>query len=115
MKTTHKGRGNRNAAKPPEVKRVTLSLRVLPETRRRLAAIAAGRSLGRAVDEVARDMWRRKCYVVQESGYKMTRRTYVGTLEEAEEQLRKMEAGGYSGGRIIPPEWPVKNQTKGTK
>ena len=52
---SHRGRGNRNAAKPPEVKRVPLSLRVLPETRRILAGIAEGRSLGRAVDDVVND------------------------------------------------------------
>ena len=47
----HRGRGNQNAAKAPGKKRVTLSLRVLPETKERLkrAAEAYG-SMSRAVD-----------------------------------------------------------------
>ena len=54
MKSTHVGRGNQNAAKAPDKRRVTLSLRVLPETRERLkcAAEAYG-SMSRAVDHLA--------------------------------------------------------------
>ena len=49
--TPHAGHGNRNAAKAPGKRRVTLSLRVLPETRQRLerAAMVHG-SMSRAVD-----------------------------------------------------------------
>ena len=51
----HAGRGNKNAAKAPEKRRVTLSLRVLPETRERLkrAAEVYG-SLSRAVDVLSK-------------------------------------------------------------
>lgn len=54
--TTHAGRGNRNAAKPPDKRRVTLSLRVMTETRARLkrAAEAYG-SMSRAVDALVGD------------------------------------------------------------
>ena len=52
MKTEHKGSGNRNAAKPPEAKRVSLSIRVLPETRAALKAAAKGASVGRVVDQL---------------------------------------------------------------
>lgn len=50
----HRGRGNKNAAKAPDKRRVTLSLRVLPETKERLkrAAEAYG-SMSRAVDQLA--------------------------------------------------------------
>lgn len=49
----HRGRGNKNAAKAPDKRRVTLSLRVLPETRERIkrAAEAYG-SMSRAVDSL---------------------------------------------------------------
>ena len=55
----HAGRGNQNAAKAPGKRRVTLSLRVLPETRDRLkrAAEAYG-SMSRAVDYLAA-MWKK--------------------------------------------------------
>ena len=55
--TTPRGRGNKNAAKAPEKKRVTLSLRVLPETRERLkrAAEAYG-SMSRLVDHLAANL-----------------------------------------------------------
>lgn len=52
--TSRAMRGNQNAAKPPEERRVTLSLRVRPETRRRLDALAATHgSLSAAVDHLA--------------------------------------------------------------
>jgi len=52
----HRGRGNKNAAKAPDKRRVTLSLRVLPETKERLkrAAEAYG-SMSRAVDQLTAD------------------------------------------------------------
>lgn len=55
--TTPRGRGNQNAAKPAGQRRVTLSLRVLPETRARLAlaAVIFG-SLSRAVDALTTDL-----------------------------------------------------------
>lgn len=53
-KLKHGGRGNKNAAKPPSQRRVTLSLRVLPETRQRLERAAKTHgSISRAVDALA--------------------------------------------------------------
>lgn len=52
--THHKNRGNRNAAKPPSQRRVALSLRVKPETRRTLERMAGDHgSISRAVDHLA--------------------------------------------------------------
>lgn len=50
---SHRGLGNRNSAKAPDKRRVTLSLRVLPETRERLKNASEASSLGRTIDELA--------------------------------------------------------------
>ena len=48
--------GNRNAAKPAEARRVPISARVLPDTRRRLEQLALTHgSLSGAIDAVVRD------------------------------------------------------------
>ena len=57
MTKPHRGRGNKNAAKAPDKRRVPVSIRVLPATKERLerAADAYG-SMSRLVDHLAANL-----------------------------------------------------------